>query len=120
METFNITDNQINASSNFVPYRAAFARLNTIFYYFIGTCLVGWAAFINSNTSTWLEIDFQNKLTVVTGVATQGGKLWGRGTFVTKYKLQYGNDTGSLFVYMESDTNKEKVSELKVFLSTQE
>lgn len=116
METFNITDNQIDASSNIFPYRASFARLNTIFCNSFGACLVGWAALINNNTLTWLEIDFQNKHTVVTGVATQGGKLWRIGSaFVTKYKLQYGNDSGSLIVYMESDTNKEKVSEL--FLS---
>ena len=114
METYTIRNDQIKASSEIIENAAAFARL----YEKISRSpyCFGWAA-LNS-TSTWLEIDFQNKNTVVTGVATQGGRKcittqsgWCR-MWVTKYKLQYGNDSGSRFVYMESDTKTEKVSEL--------
>ena len=116
MKTGTITNNQIKASSEITAFghAAACARLYRRISSF--PCCFGWAA-LNS-TSTWLEIDFQNKNTVVTGVATQGGRKCmtmqsgGSGTWVTKYKLHYGNDSGSRFVYMESDTKTEKVSEL--------
>lgn len=120
METRTIADNQINASSELtgyyrVFYSAASARLKIKLP---RPCCFGWAA-STSSTLAWLEIDLRKKHTVVTGVATQGGK---RGLlvsmFVTKYKLQYGNDSGSLLDYMESDAKILKVSEL--FLSAQE
>ena len=120
METRTIGDNQINASSALtgffgVFYSAASARLKIKLPC---SCCFGWVP-STSSTLAWLEIDLQKKHTVVTGVATQGGK---RGyvisMFVTKYKLQCENDSGSLFDYMESDTKNQKVSEL--FLSAQE
>ena len=120
METRTIADNQINASSELagllkVIYSAASVRLKIKIPL---SCCFGWVP-STSSTSTWLEIDLQKKHTVVTGVATQDGKRrFLRSMFVTKYKLQYGNDSGSLVDYMESDTKNQKVSEL--FLSAQE
>lgn len=116
MEEGNITDNQIKASSVFLVQTAAFARLNSLkncpprnF------CFIGWAASI-LNRNAWLEIDFQNKHTVVTRIATQGGGTQISGSlfprWVAKYELRYGNDRGSLFVYTESDNKTEKVSEI--------
>lgn len=119
MEAGKITDNQIKASSEFLGQTAAFARLNNLKNcpIFPNVCFVGWAALFNRYTSTWLEVDFQNKHTVVTRVATQGGErqnswllfpMW-----VARYELHYGNDRGTLFVYMELSDNKTgKVSEL--------
>lgn len=110
MEVRTITDNQIKASSKCHGQTAAFARLNC----YPQKCFFGWAAY-KRNTLTWLQIDFQNKHTVVTGVATQGGGWWSfswHPMWVAKYKLQYGNNNGSLFVYMERDTKTEKVREL--------
>lgn len=112
MEARTITDNQIKASSKYYGQTAAFARLNCC--PILQKLFLGWAAY-ERNTLTWLEIDFQNKHTVVTGVATQGGGRWSfswHPMWVAKYKLQYGNDSGNLSVYMESDTKTEKVSEL--------
>ena len=120
METRTIADNQMNAFSELtrhinVIYSAASARLKIKIPF---PCCFGWVP-STSSTSAWLEIDLQKKHTVVTGVATQGGKSWILGSmFVTEYKLQYGNDSGSLVDYMESDTKNQKVSEL--FLSAQE
>lgn len=123
MEAGNITDNQIKASSKLTSQTAALARLNSVETCTLFPnvyCFIGWAATIigNKKTLTWLEIDFQNKHTVVTRVATQGG---GRRTsfssqlramWVAEYELHYGNDSGSLFVYTESDTKTKKVSTL--------
>lgn len=115
METSTIRDDQIYASSELkgvLLYSAAYARLKIKRSL---PCCFGWAA-STSDTLQWLEIDLQKKHTVVSGVATQGGKRgWLGSMFVIKYKLQYGNDNGSLFYYMESNTKTQKVSEL--FLS---
>ena len=116
MEAGKITDNQIKASSEFLGQKAAFARLNSLKNcpVFPKVCFVGWAA--SFNRYAWLEVDFQNKHTVVTRVATQGGERQTRGSlfpmWVARYELHYGNDSGSLFVYMESDNKTGKVSEL--------
>ena len=88
MESIAITDRQINASSEWGA--ASQGRLNS---------QTGGGAWIaaQDDANQWLQVDLGIQHTKVTRVATQvklGGKLW-----VTRYKLQYSNDTVNMQDY---------------------
>ena len=95
MESGAICDSQITASSVHDDKHAApNARLH-----FKGSKNPvrhgGWVARVK-NINQWLQVDLQH-VTRVTGIATQGkreSKQW-----VTKYKLQYGDDGQTFRVY---------------------
>ena len=55
----------------------------------------------------WLQIDLGNQQTKVTGVATQGTN--GQNQWVTKYRLQYGEDGEKFPYYIEQGENEDKV-----------
>ena len=55
----------------------------------------------------WLQIDLGNQQTKVTRVATQGRN--GQNQWVTKYRLQYGEDGEKFHYYREQGENKDKV-----------
>ena len=55
----------------------------------------------------WLQIDLGNQRTKVTRVATQGRN--GQNQWVTKYRLQYGEDGEKFHYYSEQGENEDKV-----------
>ena len=55
----------------------------------------------------WLQIDLGNQQTEVTGVATQGRN--DQNQWVTKYRLQYGEDGENFKFYREQGQNNDKV-----------
>ena len=65
-----------------------------------------WTARRN-NVRQWLQIDLGNQQTEVTGVATQGKN--GQNQWVTKYRLQYGEDGENFKFCREQGQNDEKV-----------
>ena len=95
MESVAITDRQISASSEYGA--ASHGRLHS---------QTAWLAAQN-DVNQWLQVDLVNQHTKVTRVATQGSnnvKLW-----VTKYKLQYSNDTVNMQDYKEQGQDNVKV-----------
>ncbi len=96
MESREITDEQITASSQWDSYHAAIqARLH---FPEAGGYAGGWAVAI-SDENQWLQVDLKNKTTNVTGVATQGRS--GFHQWVTKYNLQFSDDGVNFYYYME-------------------
>ena len=95
MESGAIFDSQITASSMFNDKHAApNARLH-----FKGSenplKRAGWVPGVK-NTNQWLQVDLQQTTRVI-GIATQGRH--DQSQWVTKYKLQYGDDGLSFRVY---------------------
>ena len=95
MESGAIFDSQITASSVYNDNHAASnARLH-----FKGSenplRRAGWVAGVK-NTNQWLQVDLQ-QTTRVMGIATQGRHDFDQ--WVTKYKLQYGDDGQTFRVY---------------------
>ena len=66
-----------------------------------------------SDTRQWLQIDLKSHHTIITRVATQGGKRHNPeendAGWVTKYKLQYGDDGEHFQYYKNHTTTEEKV-----------
>ncbi|XP_078363899.1 EGF-like repeat and discoidin I-like domain-containing protein 3 [Oculina patagonica] len=88
LESGAILDSQITASSVWDVYHAAHqARLH---FKVNGVIQGGWSARLNDNNQ-WLQVDLQQR-TRVTRIATQGRNGYEPGQWVTKYKLQYGED----------------------------
>ena len=102
MSNNEISHGHISASSQYEADRAPFyGRLK---FKESGGC---WSASSN-DASQWLQVDLGNIYTEVTRVATQGRhgiKQW-----VTKYKLQYGNDGVSFQNYAEKGQSTDKVN----------
>ena len=101
MENGAISDGHITASSERNDNHAAIqGRLRQA---------RSWSAKQNDRNQ-WFQVDLVNQHTKVTRVATQGrnqGNQW-----VTKYKLQYGNDTANLHNYTEQGQVTVKISAL--------
>ena len=97
MESGVITDSQISASSVYsnqhVPQNARLhfkgAKAPLAFV------SAGWRAG-EGNTNQWLQVDLQQTTRVI-GIATQGRHDYDQ--WVTKYKLQYGDDGQPYSVY---------------------
>ena len=86
MESGAIVDSQISASTIWDANHAAHqARLH---FKVKGLIRGGWSSLPNDNNQ-WLQVDLQ-QTTRVTRIATQGRN--GHPQWVTKYKLQYGED----------------------------
>ena len=100
MESGAITDIQVSSSSltsNTPDYSktATYGRLHST--------SAGWTT---DYQNSWLHVDL-NSVYGVTRVATQGDGV--RHSWVTKYKLQYQNDTESFHYYKEPGQNTHKV-----------
>lgn len=98
MESNAILNSQISESSFYGDYYGLYGRLNHPW---------GWAASAKTNNE-WLQIDLGSKYPTVRRIATQGlndGDEW-----VTKYKLDYGNDGTNFYYYMEQGQNIHKVN----------
>jgi len=92
MESKNISDSQITASSMYGGYMYAHnARLN---YKYESGLAKSWAA-QDINTYQWLQIDLLRKRLHVCAIATQG--YTGMGQWIETYSLQY-SDGGVVFI----------------------
>ena len=99
-----ISDGQMSASSQWDDNHAASqGRLH-----FQGASGKGgsWKARRN-DIHQWLQIDLRNQQTKVTGVATQG--TIHQNQWVTKYRLQYGEDGEKFHCYREQGENEDEV-----------
>ena len=99
MENGAISDSQINASSK---WDSSLSPKNGRLHHGGGA----WSARIN-NDKQWLQIDLRDQQTKVTRVGTQGRSK--NRQRVRKYKLQYGNDEGSLQYFKEEGQSADKV-----------
>ena len=100
-----ISDGQISASSEYNDFHAAiFARLHIA--PITAKKAGSWTAERN-DLHQWLQVDLGSQYTRVIRVATQGrhdDSYW-----VTRYKLQYGNDEQKLHYYRGSGKFSDKV-----------
>ena len=88
MESGAILDSQISASTVYDANHAAHqARLH---FKVKGLIRGGWSS-LPKDTNQWLQVDLQ-QTTRVTRIATQGRNGYSPGQWVTKYKLQHGED----------------------------
>ena len=104
MENGAISDSQISASSQ---WDSSLSPKNGRLNHEQGPKKGGaWAAKRN-NDEQWLQIDLRDQQTKVTRVGTQGRSR--NRQRVRKYKLQYGNDKGSLQYFKEEGQSAVKV-----------
>ena len=103
MEKGQIPDGNITASSERLYTHHAFqGRLN----FKVDGAKVkrgAWTAW-KIDGYQWLQVDLGSQFTRVTGVATQGRE--DRDRWVTKYKLQYSNETTQFQYYKEKGQNR--------------
>ena len=104
MQSGEISDGQISASSERDSnHSASQSRLHVVNPDREGS----WAA-ENDDTDQWLQVDLVILHTIVTRVATQRSNGPKR-EWVTKYILQYGNDTEMFYNYTVPGQNTMKV-----------
>ena len=105
MEKGQIPDGNITASSErFYTHHAFQGRLN----FKVDAARVkrgAWTAW-ETDGYQWLQVDLGSQFTRVTGVATQGREDSDK--WVTKYKLQYSNETNQFQYYKEKEQNMVK------------
>ncbi|XP_078365180.1 EGF-like repeat and discoidin I-like domain-containing protein 3 [Oculina patagonica] len=105
MESGAILDSQITASSIFDANHAAHqARLH---FKEIGAIRGGWSSLPNDNNQ-WLQVDLQ-QTTRVTRIATQGRNGYSPAQWVTKYKLQYGENGQTFKFYRRIGDNSDTI-----------
>ena len=103
MESGNISDASITASSSYLPkYGPPSARLRRK----VGGC--SWLAGSDPETS-WLQVDFGKKA-IVTGVATQGSCDQDVNHWVKSYVIWYSDDAANWKYYKEEGAKKVGVS----------
>ena len=111
MESGAIFDSQITASSVFNDRHAA----PNVRLHFQGSKnpvrYAGWVPGVK-NTNQWLQVDLQQTTRVI-GIATQGRHDWDQ--WVTKYKLQYGDDGLTFRIYKRNVDTSDTVSKRKTF-----
>ena len=114
MESGAITDAQITASSEYESEEednvhvtmAIHGRLN---FQENGSIAGAWVA-NTSDYNQWLQVDLGAQYAKVTGVATQGRNSSTFPQWVTKYKLQYGDNEEGLQFYREHGRTTDKVT----------
>ena len=98
MQSRNISDNQITASSYrtetkhgiFYIYFPEYARLNSTFF--------TWSA---DDLNPWIQVDMLRQNTV-TGIITQGGETATTAEWVTELQIQYGLSEDTLIYISEN------------------
>ena len=107
MESGAISDERISASSEWDHDHAAIqGRLN-----FQKTAIKrgAWSALTN-DANQWLQVDLGSYYTKITRIATQGRNSPSSvNQWVTKYKLQYGNNGVNFQFYREQGQTTSKV-----------
>ena len=105
MESGAILDSQISASSVWDANHAAQqARL----HFKAGGRKTGSWSSLHNDKNQWLQVDLQ-QTTRVTRIATQGRNGYNPGQWVTKYKLQYGEDGHTLTFYKRTGDHSDTV-----------
>ena len=89
MESREIRDDQITASSQYRFYPPSSARLNLILEQ------GAWSA-RTEDLHQWLQVNFERS-TIITGISTQG-LHYGR-EFVTNYTISFSNDEQNFYGY---------------------
>lgn len=107
MESGAIVDSQINASTSRAHGLNHSAQQARLHFKAGGGKIGGWAVGVN-DLNQWLQVDLQSK-TMVTRIATQGRNAE-FAQWVTKYKLQYGDDENSLQFYRQNGVHSDTVS----------
>ena len=111
MESGAIFDSQITASSVFNDRHAA----PNVRLHFKGSKnpvrYAGWVPGVK-NINQWLQVDLQQTTRVI-GIATQGRHDWDQ--WVTKYKLQYGDDGLTFRIYKRNVDTSDTVWIRKTF-----
>ena len=111
MESGAIFDSQITASSVFNDKHA----VPNVRLHFKGSKnpvrYAGWVPGVK-NTNQWLQVDLQQTTRVI-GIATQGRHDFGQ--WVTKYKLQYGDDGLTFRIYKRNVDTSDTVWIRKTF-----
>ena len=103
MENGKISNGDITASSELIIEHHAYqGRLN---FKKDNGKKGAWTA-RKTDVNHWLQVDLGSQFTRVTGVATQGREDSDK--WVTKYKLQYSNETNQFQYYKEKGQNMVK------------
>ena len=106
VESGAISDGQISASSQWDEKHAASqGRLN---FKAVPGKSGSWSAKDN-DVSQWFQVDLGNPHTKVTALATQGRHDRPYDQWVTKYKVQYGEDGVNFKYFMEEQSSKVRV-----------
>ena len=113
MESGAIINAQITASSEYSEDEyngnVSMANYGRLHFQENGSIAGAWVA-NTSDDNQWLQVDLGTQYAKVTGLATQGRNSSTYSQWVTKYKLQYG-DNGEIFeYYREPGQTTEKVS----------
>lgn len=103
MEDYIITSTQISASSQFNSYHAP--NQGRLHFKKTGSWVGSWSA-LGNNVHQWFQVDLRIE-TTVTFLATQGRNMYEQ--WVTKYKLQYGNDGSTFRVFKQDGESSDKV-----------
>ena len=104
MEDYIITPTQISASSQYDGNHAP--NQGRLHFKKTGSRAGSWSARGN-NVHQWFQVDLRIE-TTVTFLATQGRNMYEQ--WVTKYKLQYGNDGSTFRVFKQDGESSDKVS----------
>ena len=106
MESGAISDSQLNASTEWSTKNAAiYGRLH---FRAGGDKAGAWSA-LRRDVNQWLQIDLIGQNSIVTRVATQGRNGNLNPQWVSKYELQYSNNTVSFLNYTGQEINLTKV-----------
>ena len=89
MESGEIRNDQITASSEYPSYPASSARLNLILE------AGAWSA-DKTDLHQWLQVDFERS-TIITGISTQG--IHYGSEFVTNYTISFSDDEQNFHGY---------------------
>ncbi|XP_015761858.1 PREDICTED: EGF-like repeat and discoidin I-like domain-containing protein 3 [Acropora digitifera] len=110
MESYEILDKQITASSQFDAIHAAHqGRLNFQGVEGGSSWKAGsWSARVNDQHQ-WLQVELLKEESLVTSVATQGRNSRNNNQWVTKYKLQYSNNDVNFEYYQDEGQTTTKV-----------
>lgn len=109
MESRAISDEQITASSEYDAVHSP--KQGRLHFQEIALQVLqvsgGWVADANDN-NPWLQIDLIDQYARVTGIATQG-RNGDHAQWVSRYKLQYGDDGNNFQNYREHAQTIDKV-----------
>lgn len=113
MENGAIPDAQITASSEYESedednVNVSMAIYGRLHFQENGSIAGAWVA-NTSDDNQWLQVDLGAQYAKVTGLATQGRNSSTYPQWVTKYKLQYGDDGEEFQFYSEHGRNTDKV-----------
>ena len=113
MESGAIADVQITASSEYESedednVNVSMAIYGRLHFPENGSIVGAWVA-NTSNDNQWLQVDVGAQYAKVTGLATQGRNSSTYSQWVTKYKLQYGDNGEAFQFYREHGRTTDKV-----------